>query len=142
MLEMSDFYHYKEVLMKVLFKYVTLSGGSEDILIGTMSQLVVGQMKQLKLCADNWTYHTQVRLRNTIMDALTYFFFKFDTAAQSFSVRLYSKDYQVTGLAGCNKCNERLSQCLPQTYGWHVEISPKVAALSCCKIHSDFSLCR
>ena len=48
MLEMSDFYHYKEVLTKVLFKYVTLSGGLEDILIGTMSQLMVGQIKQLK----------------------------------------------------------------------------------------------
>ena len=73
------------------------------------------------------------------MGALSYVF-KFNTAAQSFYVRLYSMEYQVTGLAGCNECNEHLSQCLPQTYGWRVEESQTAAALNCCKIHSDSTL--
>ena len=138
MLEMSDFYHFNEVSMKALFKCVILTGGLEDILNGTMSPAMVGQTQQLKWCADNWTFHTHVRYCNTSINAVTFCnIFNIGTAAQSFSTRLRSMQYQVTALTDCNECNKQLSQCLPYTDGWHVETSRRVAALNCCKIHLD-----
>ena len=45
----------------VLFKYVTHTGiVIQGTMHGTTSQQKVGQMQQLKLCADNWAFYIHV----------------------------------------------------------------------------------
>ena len=68
--------------------------------------------------------------------------FTSDTAAQSFTVQLYSNEYRVTGITRCDECSEHFSQCLPHEWwdGLPRDTSQNVAGLNCRKIFSRIRL--
>ena len=129
--------------MMVLFKYVTHTGIMEiqhSGSYGTTSLQQVGQMLQLKWCADNWVFHIQVGVyKHKSFCALSWTVgleLLVGTDARAFSVSLSKEEYRVRGLRECNECDRYLSQCLTQWSrwnGWSRAESRDVAALNCCK---------
>ena len=127
--------------MMVLFKYVTHTGimkMKQGSLHGTTSPQKVGQMLQLKWCADNWVFHIQVgEHKHKSFCALSWTVgleLLVGTDARAFSVSLSEKEERVRGRVECNECDRYLSQCLTQwSNGWSRAKSRHAAQLNCCK---------